>query len=294
MLNNNKNFIINRQIFHSDETIELIAKKTHLIEEIYEFLYQTFLKYFKSPNILNQYGGINNSIILKLFSFVNRVNTETLYFAKAKVRPLMAEKTSIIKRMIDIICVIHNQNEFKAIVPHPKFQNKGLSRIFIEFELRLLDIIKEIAIFIQWDKIEPLKDLFKYLINKILNQEKEGIKQLKEDEYTYHIGLYRIFGIFINTYCFNYSFNNKCTLFKSIQIFKETFFESKKQIEIFIDLLLKDYFKLFGFIAGCKNNYFNYYDSLPFYSDLYSIIKEAYLIDFSILKYLFSMSEKKN
>ena len=79
----------------------------------------------------------------------------------------MADKTSILKKMIDIICFIHNQNEFKTIVPHPQFQNKGLSRIFIEFELRLLDIIKEIITFIQWDNIIQLKDIFKYLINKI-------------------------------------------------------------------------------------------------------------------------------
>ena len=43
--------------------------------------------------------------------------------------------------------------------------------------------------FIDWDKIEKLKEIFKYLINKILNQEKEGIKQLKEDEYSFHLGL---------------------------------------------------------------------------------------------------------
>ena len=293
MLNNNENFIIDRNQFYLEDTTELVAKKTNLIEEIYDSFYQNFLKYFKSPNIKNQNGGINEDIINKLYYPSIHIHTDTKYYSRPKMRILMTEKTLIMKRMIDVICLIHNQNEFKSIVPHPQFQNKGLSTKFIDFEFKLLDIFKEMTMFIQWEKIEPLKDILKYLINKILNQEKEGIIQLKEDEYTYHVALYRIFGIFINSFCFNYSFNNKCILIESIEYFKKSFFESKNEIEIFVDLLLKDYFKLFGFIAGCKNNYFNYYDSVSSYSRLYSLIKEAYLVDFSLLKYLFVMSEKK-
>ena len=295
MLNNNDNFIMYRYQFYLDDAIDLIAQKTNLIEEIYDSFYQTLLKYLKSPNKTNEneFGRFNEIINTKLNKLSIRIRTDTKYFSKPNMRILMTDKTLIMKRMIDVICLIHNQNEFKSIVPHPQFQNKGLSRNIIEFELRLLDIVKELTMCIFWEKKEQLKDIFKYLINKILNQEKEGIIQLKEDEFTFHLGLYRCFGIYINSFCFNYSFNNKCTLIESIEYFKKTFFVSKNEIEIFVDLLLKDYFKLFGFIAGSKNNYFNYYDSVSFYSDLYSRIKELYLVDFSLLKYLFVMSEKK-
>ena len=293
ILNNNKEFINNRTQFYLEDGTELIAKKTHLIEDTYDLFYQNLLEYIKSLKIKDNNGGINEDLLDKSFDLLFHVYVDTKYFSKPKMRMLMTDKTLIMKRMIDVICLFHNQNEFKSIVPHPQFQNKGLSTNFLNFEFKLLDIIKEITMFIQWEKIEQLKDIFKYLINKILNQEKEGITQLKEDEYTYHIGLYRCFGIYINSFCFNYSFNNNCTLIESIEFFKKTFFESKNEIEIFVDLLLKDYFKLFGFIAGCKNNYFNYYNSVSSYSRLYSLFKEAYLVDFSLLKYLFVMSEKK-
>ena len=36
---------------------------------------------------------------------------------------------------------------------------------------------------INWKDSNLTKDIFQYIINKITNQEKEGIKQLKENEY---------------------------------------------------------------------------------------------------------------
>jgi hypothetical protein len=142
--------------------------------------------------------------------------------------------------------------------------------------------------------MEQLKDIFKYLINKILNQKKEGIKQLKEDEYSFHLGLYRCFGLFLNSFCFNYSFNNNnCKLIDAIQYFTQNFFESKNQVDEFIDIIKKDYFKLFGFIVGAKNNYFNYYNNVNNYNIKYFRDKEFCLIDFSLLKYLFVMNDTK-
>ena len=234
----------------------------------------------------------------KISNITFNIYVDTKYFSKPKIRQLMSNKTLIMKRIIDVMCLFHNLVEFKSIVPHPEFQDKGGSSELIYLELLLLDINKEITLFIDWEKIEYLKDIFKYFIKKILNQEKEGIIQLKEDEYTFHIGLYRSFGIYINSFCFNFSFNNKCSLIKSIEYVKEEFFESKKQLEIFVDVILKDYFKFFGFIAACKNNFFNYYDTLLIYSNLYSSNLDAYnviyyLTDFSLLKYLFILPEKK-
>ena len=40
---------------------------------------------------------------------------------------------------------------------------------------------------IQWDLTEQIKETFRYLINKIINQEAEGIKQLKTNEFTYKV-----------------------------------------------------------------------------------------------------------
>ena len=96
----------------------------------------------------------------------------------------------------------------------------------------------------------------------------------------------------MNTFCFNNSFIKGCTLIDSVKFFKEKFFDTKEQVEQFINIVLKDYFKLFGFIVGAKNNYFNYYESLYIYSNIYFLTKTMYIMDFSLLKYLFVMREK--
>ena len=293
ILNANEDFIINRNQFFLEDATVFIAKKSNLIEESYDFFYDYLLKYFKSPKIITFSGSINEGIIMsKLLYPLIFINTDTKYFCKPKMRKLMTEKTSIMKRIIDCVCLIHNQNEFKSIYPHPQFQNKSFSSRLIDFEFRLLGIVEEFTMFIEWEKINYLKDIFKYLINKILNQEKEGIKILQNDEYTYHLGLYRCFEIFMNSFCFNYAFNNKCTLIEAINFFKQTFFESQNEVETLVDIIIKDYFKFFGFIIGGGNNFFNYYESVSNYSRIYFLTKESNLMDFSLLKYLIIMTDK--
>ena len=60
-----------------------------------------------------------------------------------------------------------------------------------------------------------------------------------------------------------------------------------------IDLIIHDYFKMFGFIIGTRNGFFNYYDILDTYYELY--FNDLYFIktDFTLLKYLLAMSDKK-
>ena len=291
VLNNNEDIINNRNQFFCEDVTELIGKKTNLIEESYKFLYENLCNNFKSSKLITNSGVLNKELVEKVTLPVKIVLVDTKYFSRPKMLKLMTEKTSIVKKVIDCICLIHNGNEFKTIVPHPQFQSRGFSPEFFELECYLLNIIEEINLFIDWEKIESLKDIFNYLINKIINQKKEGIKQLKDDEYSFHLPLYRCFELLLNSFCFNYAFNHKCNLFDSIEFFKKTFFKTYK-VEDFVGILLKDYCKLFGFVAGAKNNFFNYYDMASGYSNIYFLIKIPYLIDFSILKYLFVMSEK--
>jgi hypothetical protein len=90
----------------------------------------------------------------------------------------------------------------------------------------------------------------------------------------------------LNSCCLNYAFNHNLKLIEVVQYFKKTFFDSQNQVDLFVDVMLKDYFKFFGFVAGIKNNYFNYYDSLINYSYAYFLVKDTCSIDFVLLKYL--------
>ena len=45
-------------------------------------------------------------------------------------------------------------------------------------------------------------------------------KNLTEDEYSYHISLFRGFSIFLNRYCFFYAINNKSDIIKGCEYIK--------------------------------------------------------------------------
>ena len=290
LYNNNSNVDYIRTQFFLEDALELIAQKTPFIEKstelIYKFLIMLNKKYEKK-------GMDKNNYSLTIATIIAMILEDIRYYSKPKSKKLMTDKTSYFTNIIDIIGLFLNIYEYKSIVPHPIMQDKFIDRYSFGIEQFLLKISGLMNTCFDWTKIDKLKNIYKYIINKIINQEKEGIKQLKENEFSYHICLYRTFGILMNAFCFNYSFINNCTILDSIIFFKKNFFESQEQVENFVEIIFKNYFKFIGFICGIKNGFFNYYDQLIMYFNHYCRTNNMYQSDASLLKYLFALSEKK-
>ena len=289
LYNYNSIMIYCRTQFYLEDIHELIAKNTTFIEDSTFILYRFMLKIMNKVN--NEKISKKDECFFKITKFITLLIQDIKYYTKPKPRKLMTDKISYFKNIIDIICLFHNINKYTSIVPHPQHQDKSINLFLFSTEKFLLNLPELLNCCIDWTKIEALKEIYKYIIYKILNQEKEGIKQLKESEFSYHLGLYRAFSIFMNAFCFNYSFINKCTILESIDYFKNIFFESQEQIENFVDIIIKDYFKFFGFIFGIKNNYFKYYESSILFFTFYTE-HNYYQSDLTLLKYLFALSEK--
>ena len=293
MYNYNKMILNIREQFYLEETMELIAKKSNIFENLTKGLYNYISKIIKKTNFQNIYG-VNNNLVFKICSNIYNMEVDLKYFSKPKARLSISDKIPFYKNIIDIICLCHNINEYKLIFPHPHFIEKYINNNLFELENFNIKIFGMLSYFIQWENIEKDKEIFKYFIYKIMNQEKEGIKQLKENEFSFHLPLYRSFGIFVNSFCFNNSFINKCSLLESINFFKNNFFENKEQIEAFVDIILKDIFKFFGFIFGCKNYFFNYYDGMTNFYDTYTNYTKynIYKADITLLKYILLLTDK--
>ena len=291
LYNNNENLIYCRTQFYLDDSLEFMARKTPYLEDSVNELYNYLKIIMKRNASRDNYLFKNEESIKKLLKYIIELPGDIKYYSKTKMRLVMTEKTAFFKKAIDLICLFHNMNEFKSIVPHPDFQPRLFSGYIFETERYLLKIPALLNCCIEWNKIEKLKEIYQYMINKILNQEKEEIKQLDENEFTFHINLYRSFGIFMNAFCFNYSFMNNCTILESINFFKKNFFESQEQVETFVDIILKDLFKFFGFICGTKNNLFNYYERANVYFTIYTEYY-CYQNDFTLIKYIFALTEK--
>ena len=295
ILMNNNQYLINQRIqFILDYTTVILATKTNLIEETYDSFYEYLSNNLKLLKLKNEFEDEKiNEILENINDHANIISNDCELYSMPITRKLMHDKTTfLIKRTIDCFCLIHKVKKFKSIRPHPNFQQKGYSYEMISIELNLLNNIECINMFTQWEKIDNLKEIFIYIINKIINQESEGIEPLSKEEYTFHLGLYRCFGILINYFCYYYSFNNNFSIYESIQIFKKNFFDSEKKLEIFVNILLNDYFKLFGFISGILNGFFNYYDSMNMYVRYYFSENKLLKIDITLLKYLLVLCEK--
>jgi hypothetical protein len=114
-------------------------------------------------------GVLKYDVIKRLYKQSYYKEDDIEYFSKPKIKELVGKKVSIIKRVIDSICLIHNELEFESIFPHPEYQSKGINDDLVELESKLLSIIENLSNMINWKDSNLTKDIFQYIINKIMN-----------------------------------------------------------------------------------------------------------------------------
>ena len=290
IFNNNEDDVIRtRNQYFIEDILELIAKKTNLYEGIYEFLYFYIKKVLDSKKSKDLFGGFKKDVLQSVHDKTYIYMYDIKYFTKPRVRVLMYQKIIIQKKLIDIAELFHNQMEFKSIVPHPSFQDKKYSFELINLEIFLLYIVNMSFIFTDWDNFNNVKELFNYFMEKF-----KKLKKIGKDEFSYHITIYRMFGCFLNFFCFNYALNkkNNSDIISAIEIIKTKLFKSKDEMKNTINQIVNEYFKMLGFIIGIKNEYFNYYD-VSNYAFIYYNDQRQLKYDLILLKYLLAITEQK-
>ena len=279
--------------FLFEDNLFLIDSQTDIIQNSYNNFYEYLKKILSNQYAKDSKGNLSDIVTKKIMEYFKVINDDLNNFIKPKMKELISTKINLINIFVNIFSLLHNQCEYKSIYPHPEFQEKNFPINFLNWEIILLKIVNKIFLYYDWKNIDNIKITFNVLIKKILNQSLEGIKYLNENEYSFHLSLYRFFGIFLNYLSFNYAINNNKSLYDGIEYIKTKLFNTKEEMEKTIDLIINDYFRMFGFITGIRNGYFNYYEYLESYNELY--FNELYFIktDLTLLKYLIAMSEKK-
>ena len=293
LFNENEDIMHERLSFLSEDNIYLIGTQTDMIENAYTNFYEYLKEILNSSNIKDSNGGFNSDITKKIMEYFKIINDDLNYFLGPKMKELIKTKINLINAFLNIVSLIHNQCEYKSIYPHPQFQEKPFPSYFLNLEIILQKILNKIFLCYNWENIDSIKILFNCVIKKIIFQKEEQIKQLNENEYSIHLSLYRFLGIFLNYFSFNYAIKNNKSLFDGIEYIKTTLFNSKEEMEKCIDIIINDYFKMFGFITGIRNGYFNYYEYLDNYYEFYFNDLIFIKTDLTLLKYLIAMSEKK-
>ena len=286
---NNSDYIRNvRSQYFVEDALVILAQKSNIIEENFEFLYDYLRDFFEKRLKKFELGIVDSNELdiivdeIKIYMFDSKI------WSKPSVRKLMYPKININKRLIDIFCLFHKQLIFKSIVPHPAFQSKKPLIELIDMELFLLFTSNMLFLSTDWENLERMKEIFNYFVDKILFLSKN--KTLENNEFSYHLSIYRYFGAFINFFCFNYAINNDTNINNSIEFVKTNLFRSKTEMDDIIKIILEEYYKFYGFIIGIKTGYFNYYELSNYYfiyfNDLRYLFKDLYL-----LKYLLAMAE---
>ena len=289
LLNHSNNIIYVRNQYFMEDALVTIVEKSELIEDSYDFFYEYVKNYLEKHKFSYDLGIINKDELDKFLINIRLYMYDSKYLSKPKVRQLMLSKDCIYKKLIDILCLFHNQLFFKSIVPHPQFQAKKEIIELVDAELFILNIASMTIFYTDWENINKIKDIFNYFVDKIIFLKKNS--KLEKDEYTFHIPLYKFFGVFINNFCLNYALNNNSNLYKAIEFVKSNLFRSKKEMNQIINIILDEYYKFFGFTLGIRNGFFNYYEihnyNFVYFNDMRYLTK-----DYILLKYLIAMLEE--
>ena len=239
LLNHSNNIIYVRNQYFMEDALVTIVEKSELIEDSYDFFYEYVKNYLEKHKFSYDLGIINKDELDKFLINIRLYMYDSKYLSKPKVRQLMLSKDCIYKKLIDILCLFHNQLFFKSIVPHPQFQAKKELIELVDAELFILNIASMTIFYTDWQNINKIKDIFNYFVDKIIFLKKNS--KLEKDEYTFHIPLYKFFGVLINNFYLNYALNNNTNLYKAIDFVKSNLFHSKKEMNQIINIILDEY-----------------------------------------------------
>ena len=283
---------ISVQIIFND-VLRIACNIPGLIDRVYESMIEIF-EIFLNENLEFSLNGCLLSQTLSILKakrfeimkeIVYKLRVDTIYITKPISMNYLSNNTNIIFRLIDLAAMIHNLNIVKVIKPRPSTNQGYKYKVdILDVELWLLDIIALFFSIFNYNDTELVKEVFAYFSKVILKNK----NKLKDNEYTFHISIYRAFSIFLNRYCFFEANKNNSNILKSLQNVMTLMPDFKNCSKI----MIKSIYKVFGFVTGCEEGFFNYYgEEMGRYEYLYYFNPEFIFRDFCLLKYLLAVKD---
>ena len=259
-----------------------------------ELLYEEKNQYFFENFYSEIYNKVKEYLELKLYDQTQEILFNLLLFIKdfpkTKLINKIKSNLKIHSNIIDIVCLINNLNIFENKTKFTEFQRNGYLMNLLNCEIYTLNIVIFLSHLIDFNNLESVKFIFNKLITKILEYKKYK-ENLSDKIYSHHIVYIRYYSIFLNRFCFNYSFQNNCDLLDSYEYFQKIIPESK-EINSF---LFKELINFFGFIISQKYSFFSYYGEGMnlFYINYFS--SRIYInCDITLMKYLLTLPDLQN
>ena len=264
----------------SDQLSELVYEEKNIkfLENFYIEIYNKAKEYLDLKNYINA-----EQVFSKLYEII-------IYLPKLKIIDKIKSNFSIFNIIIDTICLINNLNVFENKIKFTIYQRDGYLYNLYNCDLNCLITAVLICELFDFNNLNLVKLLFNKLILQ-LKDDKKYKESLPDKIFSPHIINIRIYSIFLNRFCFNYSIKNNVDLLNSFQYFQNLLPESK-EINSF---LFKELISYFGFIISQKYSFFSYFGNgmEMYYSNYFS--SRIYInCDITLMKYLLCLPEIQN
>ena len=194
----------------------------------------------------------------------------------------------IIKIIINICCLINNENEFENVIKFEQFQGNRYKSELINIEICSLMTIISLIHIIKFDNKEIINNIFNLIFDKLYEFEKYKTNNLKK-VLSPHLITIKCYSLFLNRFCFNYSIKNKCDLLDSFNQFL-ILFPRAKQLNQFV---FTELISFFGFMLSQQYSFFNYYGTnMKLYYKIYNNF-DLHMIksDITLMQYLLTQAE---
>jgi hypothetical protein len=256
-----------------------IVESHDFVEGLFDRLHKLTIGYLET----NDYST--------LFSVVFEFYMNIFYIMKTKSSALLSKNHKILKQLVDILCLVQNGIRFK--IAH-QFEYEGFQDNFITTECYFLNLFSLLVTNFDFSELEKADEVLFYIIDKL--RDKTAYRQLEEGEYSFHIVLNRVLGIYLNRYAFALSVALEIDIVMAIKQLINKYYnhmttnnENKISLPTLLYDLISGTIKFIGFINSIQAKYWVYYgENMLYYHNLYYTIEIFHLSDFSLLKIILS------
>ena len=263
---------------------------------ILDFMYQISTSSIMCKSLKNNENNLNmiDFVIEEAKKMKENENYEKFrrvfyhYFLDIKyfIKPFSVEyflnNLEYYKKIIDLLDILHN---FRYYFVADEFIKDGYNSEEFKIEIQINSFTNYIFSILNFDNEKLVNEILIYFIDKINN-----LKFLDNYEHSLHISLIRGFGIFLNRFAFYLSDIKNIDLYDSLIKIMKLIPNCEKICEI----ILKNVLKNLGFILSIEFKMWVYYgENMGNYFNNYFDYFILYLIDCSIIKYMYSLEFNK-
>ena len=251
-------------------------KNIFFLENFFKEIYEKTKQFIELKNYKKTYDLFNNlQLVLGCLAYKEELNK-------------IISNINIHGNIIDIISLINNLNVFEDQTQFTIFQREGFLSDLLNCEIEGIRTSLILCYLIDFNNPETVKYIFNKIFNKLIDYKnyKENIPQ---KIYSPHISIIKYYSIFLNRFCFHYSFNNNSNLYDAFQNFLSLFPESRDLNKF----CFKELIIYIGFIISQRYSFFNYFGSRMIFYSISFFDNELNIIHpcITLMKYLLTLPE---